>query len=118
MFNCVASGPHLWCNLKDPTRAMSRNGITSVLKNLIMEAHSSLDEPSIRFLKVKIHPIRALGASLAFKESGSLASIMKVAFWRSRSVFASHYLKDVSVTYDNCFALSPVSVADTVLGSL
>lgn len=66
--------------------------------------------------KVKAHEVRAVATSMAFRHNTSLASILQATFWRSRSVFALHYLKDVEATFDNCCRLGPLSVMGMVLG--
>ena len=82
---------------------------------LIREAHASLKPELVPILKVKPHELRAVATSVAFKQNLSLDSVMETAQWRCNSVFASHYLKDVSYNFGNCRTLGPFVAAGTVI---
>ena len=69
----------------------------------------------MKVLKVKPHEVRAIGTSLSFAHNLSIDSVLEAAQWRSNSVFASHYSKDVSIQYDNCRALGPIVAAGTII---
>ena len=59
--------------------------------------------------------MRAVATSLSFEHNLSIDSVLEAAQWRSNSVFASHYLKEISIQYENCRALGPVVSAGTVI---
>ena len=86
----------------DTSRPASKNGISFMLRSLIREAHSKLNPELLPTFKVKVHEVRAVGTSLAFAHNLSLDSVIEAAQWRCNSVFAAHYLKEVSVEYENC----------------
>ena len=100
---------------KDPTRAASKNGISYMLKSLIKEAHERVSPESMKHFKVKTHETRAVSTSLAFAHNLAIDSILEAAQWRSNSVFASHYLKDVALQYEECCSLGPLVVAGTII---
>ena len=56
-------------------------------------------------LRVKAHDTRGVATSLNFMKILSLDKVVEAASWRTNSVFASHYLKDVEIVYENCRAL-------------
>ena len=43
------------------------------------------------------HEIRAIASTMALHRNCTVGSIMEGCFWRSNSVFASHYLRDLAV---------------------
>ena len=106
----------LWCSVKTPSRPLSKNAISYFLRELIRESHSNLQEDGMASCKVRAHEIRAVATSLAFRHNMSLSNILKATFWKCRSVFASHYLKEVETTFNNCSTLGSLSVAGMVLG--
>lgn len=66
-------------------------------------------------MKVKVHEVRAVATSVAFKHNLSLSAILEATHWKCKSVFAMHYLRDVETVYDNCSTLRPLSVAGVVM---
>ena len=98
-----------------PERASSKNAITFFIKSLIKEAHSNLQPDCLSLLKVKTHELRAVATSVSFTKNLSLEAVMEAAQWRCQSVFASHYLKDISLEYQNCRTLGPFVAAGTVI---
>ena len=106
----------LWCAVRNPSSPMSKNAISFFLRDLIREAHAQIEENRLPILKVKAHDIRAVATSLAFRHNLSLESILNCTFWRSKSLFATHYLKEVETIYENCSTLGGLLVAGTVLG--
>ncbi|XP_067673432.1 uncharacterized protein [Haliotis asinina] len=52
------------------------------------------------------HETRALASTMALHSNCSLTSIMEGCFWRSDTVFPSHYLRDLSVTMSKVFTSS------------
>ena len=103
---------------RNPRRPASKNAISYLLRMLIREAHASLKPELVPILKVKPHELRAVATSVAFKQNLSLDSVMETAQWRCKlcnSVFASHYLKDISYDFGNCRTLGPFVAAGTVI---
>ena len=106
---------HLFVSPRKPTRPSSKNALTSILKEVIKEAHEQLRPDLIPLLKVKSHELRAVSTSVAFAHNLSLQSVMEAAQWRCSSVFASHYLKDISFEYSDCRTLGPLLAAGAVI---
>ena len=92
----------LFVSPRYPTRQASKNALANLTKDLIREAHESLQPDLLPILKVKIHELRGVSTTLAFKKNLSLKTVMEAAQWRCHSVFASHYLKDVELSYEDC----------------
>ena len=109
------SNKRLFVSPRDPSKPASKNGISYLLKHLIKEAHRVLQPDLIPILKVKPHEVRAVATSVSFEKNMSLDSVMEAAQWRCRSVFASHYLKDISYDFGSCRTLGPFVAAGTVI---
>ena len=90
----------LFVSPRNPERAMSKNAISFYLQQLITDsgAVSSSRPP-------RAHDIRGIATSLKYYSNLSLSHLMQVATWKSNSVFASRYLKEVSATQDNIPAI-------------
>ena len=88
--------PRLFVSPKNPKRSMSKNAMSFYLRQLIVDsgAVSSARPP-------RAHDIRGIATSLNYYSNLSLTSLMQVATWKSKRVFASRYLKEVSATQDN-----------------
>lgn len=110
------SSSSLWCSVKDPQKPLSKNALSFFLRETIREAHLLCEEENFGLLKVKAHEIRAIATSLAYRKNMSVKQIMEATFWRSDSVFASHYLREVRVDYEKCYALGPYVATASVLG--
>ena len=97
-----------------PSHALSKNALSFFLRETISEAIGSGSDggPSPR-----AHSIRGMGTSLAFSRNWSVSDVMKAVSWRSNTVFASCYLREVSFSFEDHFTLGPVVAGGQVLGS-
>ena len=98
--------PRLFVSPKNPKRSMSKNAMSFYLRQLIIDsgAVSSTCPP-------RAHDIRGIATSLNYYSNLSLTSLMQVATWKSKRVFASRYLKEVSATQDNIQQFGPLVIA-------
>ena len=98
--------PRLFVSPRNPKRSMSKNAMSFYLRQLIIDsgAVSSARPP-------RAHDIRGIATSLNYYSNLSLTSLMQVATWRSKRVFASRYLKEVSATQDNIQQFGPLVIA-------
>ena len=106
---------NLFCSPRKPTLPMSKGGISYFIRMLIKEAHKELDENYCPLIKVRAHDVRAVATSYNFHKNLSLETVINAARWRCKSVFATHYLKDVEISYDECCALGPIIAAGSVV---
>ena len=98
----------LFVQLKKNHKAISKNGLSFLLRETIQEAHREQPDADYPIGNVKAHSIRAMATSVNFMKNRSLASVMEAATWRGNSTFTSHYLKEVQRVYDNCRSLGPI----------
>ena len=88
----------------------SKNAISFWLRATILSAYQAkgLDPP----VASNPHELRALSSTMALHRNCSVADIMEGCFWKSNTVFASHYLRDLSVTdVEGLRSLGPLVVA-------
>ena len=97
----------LFVSPHNPTRAMSKNGILFLLREVIVHSGASPNDVAAP----KAHSIRGIATSSAFFRNWSLASVLEAASWRSNTVFTSFYLKDVQYILDNVHSLGPFVAA-------
>ena len=81
----------LFVSSRNPSRAMSKNGISYLLQEVIVHSGASSNDVAAP----KAHSIRGIMTSSAFFKNWSLASVLEAASWRANTVFTSFYLKDV-----------------------
>ena len=104
----VADRPRrLFLSPRNPSRAMSKNGISFLLREVIVHSGASPNDVAAP----KAHNIHGIATSLAFFRNWSLASVLDAASWRSNTVFTSFYLKDVQYILDNVHSLGPFVAA-------
>lgn len=100
---------------KNSNRPASKNALAYYLRATVLEAHKEVSEESLKLYRVKSQEVRAVSTSLAFAHNLSIETVVEAAQWRSNSVFASHYLKEVALHYENCKALGPIVSAGTII---
>ena len=77
----------LFVSPHSPSRAVSKNGISFLLREVIYESGACSEEGT----SLRAHSIRGIATSSAFFENWSISSIFDGASWRSNSVFTSFY---------------------------
>ena len=102
----------LFVSPRNRRKAISKNAISFFLREVISNA-GVLGGDEGR--PPRAHSIRAMGSSVAFQRNWSVAKVLEAATWKSNSVFASFYLKDVSFVFDSCRSLGPFVAADQVI---
>ena len=98
----------LFVSPKNPSRPLSKNALSALLRKVIATAMGT-------DASHKPHSIRSVATSACFLRNWSVTKVLEAATWKSNSVFASFYLKDVAFTLDNCQSLGPfVAAGDLV----
>ena len=93
---------------------MSKNGISYFLREVIHEAGANREEG----VPVRAHSIRGVSTSTAFHRNWPVSSVLEAATWRSNSVFAAFYLRELQFEYENIRSLGPfVSVGNKSVSS-
>ncbi|MPC58186.1 hypothetical protein E2C01_052181 [Portunus trituberculatus] len=105
---------NLFLAVRCPSRPMSKGAI-SFLRDIIKSAHTSFPDSSRRELKVRAHDIRGIATSMLLRKNCSVPTILRAACWRTPSVFADHYLREIVRQEGDIFALGPVVAAGHVV---
>ena len=107
----------LFLPISSTSRAeVSRNTLALWLRSTILAAYDSegLDHPVAH----NPHEIRALASTMALHRNCSIPSIMEGCFWKSNTVFASHYLRDLAVAdVEGLQSFGPLVVAQQLTRS-
>lgn len=92
--------------------------LSSWVRKLIRSAYSNAETSSqaLALASTSVHEVRALAASLALQCTFALEDVLSAAQWATPSVFASYYLRDVSIFDGKLHTLGPVVVAEKRLG--
>ena len=102
----------LFVSPKCPSRAMSKNGISYMLRELIVQSGASSQSDQ----DPRAHSIRGIATSSAFFHNWSLRSVLEAASWRSNTVFTSFYLQDLQFVLDGVHSLGPFVAAGERIG--
>ena len=102
----------LFLSPRNPSRSMSRNGISFFIRELIVASRALGD---VEGPLPRAHSVRSMATSVAFMKNWSLAKVLEVATWRSQSVFTSFYLRDVASILGDIHSLGPIVSAGEVV---
>ena len=108
--------PHprtLFVSPRNPLRSLSKNALSFFLREVISEASDSGSDPGPS-VRPRAHSIRGISASASFRNF-AVSKVLEAATWKTPSVFASFYLKDVAFSSDQGFALGPFVAAAGVV---
>ena len=98
----------LFVSLRDRSKPLSKNALSYLLKETILHSHRELGEDHFPVMRVKAHDIRGVATSLNLWRNKSFSVILDAASWKTPSVFANHYLRDVERVDGDTFSLGPI----------
>ena len=102
----------LFVSPRVPSRVILKNALSFFLRDVIIGAGAA---DVVSGSSVRAHSIRGVATSVAFLRNWSVSKVLEAATWRSNSVFASFYLKDVSYLFEDLRSLGPFLAAGSVL---
>ena len=102
----------LFVSSRSPSRAMSKNGISYLFREVIVQSGAS----SQGVTAPRAHSIRGIATSSPFFRNWSLCSVLEAASWRSNSVFTSFYLRDLQFMFEGFHSLGPFVAAGELIG--
>ena len=105
----------LFVSLKDHSRPLSKNSISFLTRQLIWESQAVRPQVSVKSRKTGIHSVRGYATSVLFWKNTAMSKVLRAATWKSNSVFASYYLKDVQYVYDRIKSLGPIVAAGDLI---
>ena len=102
----------LFLSPRRPSQALSKNAISFFLREVIHGAGTARLEVG----SVSVHSVRGVSTSAVFHKNWSVASVLESATWRSNSVFASFYLRDLQHEFNGLRSLGPFVAAGEPIG--
>ena len=108
---------NLFVSVKRNSRPLSKNALSFFIRELIVSAHRDIQEEHLPMFKVKAHSVRGVATSLNFWRNRSLPQVISAATWKTASVFANHYLKDVSrfAPDEMLYSLGPIVAGGAIV---
>ena len=97
----------LFVSSRSPSRAMLKNGISYLLREVIVHSGASSNDVA----NPKAHSIHGIATSSAFFKNWFLSSVLEAASWRSNTVFTSFYLQHVHYIFEGVRSLGPFVAA-------
>ena len=86
----------LFVSSRSPSRTMSKNGISYLLREVIVHSGASSNDVAAP----KAHSTRGIATSSAFFKNWFLSSVLEAASRRSNTVFTSFYLQHVQYIFE------------------
>ena len=102
----------LFVSPRSPSRPISRNAVSYFLREVISEAGAVRSDVASPLLA---HSVRGVSTPIAFLLNSSISKVLEATTWRSNSVFASFYFKDISYVFEGLRSLGPFVVAGSVV---
>ena len=81
----------LFVSPQRPSRVMSKNGISFLLREVIVHFGASSEDDAAP----RAHSIHGIATSSAFFKNWSISSVLEAASWKSNTVFTSFYFRDL-----------------------
>ena len=88
-----------------PSRQISKYEVSFFLWEVISGAGAICEDVGT---PLRAHSIR-VATSTVFMLNWSVSKVLEATYWRSNSVFASFYLRDIQYSLKGCIPLSPSS---------
>ena len=102
----------LFVSPKCPSRAMSKNGISYMLREVIVQSGASSQSGRAP----RAHSIHGIATSSALFRNWSLRSVLEAASWHSNTIFTSFYFRDLQFTLHGVHSLGPFVAAGERIG--
>ena len=100
----------LFVSPRNPKRLISKNGLSYFLREVIVDAGAVHEQGNVR-----AHSIRGLSTSVAFLKNCSISKVLEAATWKSNSVFASFYFKDLAHEFGELKSLGPFVASGSLI---
>ena len=102
----------LFVSPRRPSHAMSKNGISFVLREVIVNSGASSEDGAAP----RAHSIRGIATFSTFFKNWSISSVLKAASWNSNTVFTSFYFRDLQYVFEGVRSLGPFVAAGERIG--
>ena len=102
----------LFVSPRSPSRPISKNAGSYFLRGVISEAGAVREDVAA---PLRAHSVRGVATSVSFLRNWSISKVLDAATWRSNSVFASFYFRDISFGFQGLRSLGPFVAADSIV---
>ena len=102
----------LFVSPRCPSCAMSKNGISFLLREVTVQSGAS----SEAVVAPRAHSVRGIATSSAFFKNWSLSSVLEAGSWKSNTVFTSFYFRDLQYVFEGVCSLGPFVAAGERIG--
>ena len=108
----VVRASSLFVSTRSPSRLFSKNAVSYFLREVISEAGAVRQDVAA---PLRAHSVRGVATSVSFLRNWLISKVLEAATWRSNSVFASFYFRDISYVFQRLQSLGPFVAAGSVV---
>ena len=101
----VVRASSLFVSPRSPSRPISKNAVSYFLREVISEAGVVRQDVAA---PLRAHSVRGVTTSVSFLQNWLISKVLEAATWRSNSVFASFYFRDISYVFSRTEVSWPV----------
>ena len=112
IWNFVVRASSLFVSPRSPSRPISKNAVSYFLREVISEAGAVRQDVAA---PLRAHSVRGVATSVSFLRNWSISKVLEAATWRSNSVFASFYFRDISYVFQGLRSLGQFVAAGGVV---
>ena len=110
--SAVSRASSLFVSPLSPSRQISKNAVSFFLRKVISGAGAVRGDV---VTPLRAHSICSGATSTVFMQNWSISKVLEAVSWRSNSVFASFYLRDVQYVMEGLRSLGPIVAVGSVL---
>ena len=103
----------LFVSPRHPSRTLSKNALLFFICQVILNAGAVSEGASLPHA----HSVHGVATSAAFLHNWSVSKLLEAATWRSSTVFAAFYFRDLSYSLGDCHPLGPFVMTGSVVSS-
>ena len=100
---------------RSPSHPISKNAVSYFWGEVISEAGAVRQDVAA---PLRAYSVRGVTTSISFLRNWSVSKVLEAATWRSNSVFASFYFRNISYAFQGLRSLGPFVAAGTVVNPL
>ena len=108
----VVRASSLFVSPCSPSRPISKNAVSYFLREVISEAGAVRADVAA---PLRAHSVRGVATSVSLLRNWSISKMLEAATWRSNSVFASFYFRDISYVFEGLRSLGPFVAAGNIV---
>ena len=108
----VVRASSLFVSPRSPSRPISKNAVSYFLREVISEAGAVRQDVAA---PLHAYSVRGVATSVSLLRNRSISKVLEAATWRSNSVYASFYFRDISYVFQGLRSLGPFVAPGSVV---